>query len=121
MQGRFNDISLILASCATRDKNGRFAEGTEEALDDIARIQRLLHQFFWCAVVKRFKCLLTPQGISYLRSKKLLTQSEFISLIEVGENSLGAHHACITWLTSRISLAVERGDLKGKVLLSQMC
>jgi len=113
IQGRFNDISLFLASTANRDENdGGLTEGAEETLDDIARIQRLLHQFFWCSVVKRFKCLLTPQGISYLSSKKMLTQSEFVSLIEVGENSLGAHHACMTWLTSRISIAVERGDIK---------
>lgn len=112
IQGRLNDISLILASNATRsESDGELTEGAVVALDDIAQIQRLLHLLYWCSVVKRFKCLLSPEGISYLLSKKLISQNEYASLIQVGESRLGGHHASMTWLLSRITLAVKRRDI----------
>ena len=49
IQGRFNDISLILASNAARNESdGKLTEGAIAALDDVARIQTLMHQLFWC-------------------------------------------------------------------------
>ena len=91
--------------------------------------------------MKRFGCLLSPEGFSYLLSRKLITQNgkcalslfvgelysynadlitlsratiatqEYASLIEVGENSLGGHHASMTWLVSRVVLAVRRREI----------
>lgn len=112
VQGRLHDINLISASTAARSKNGgQLTEGAAAALDDIARITRLQHLFFWCTLMKRFKCLLSPEGISYLLSKRLITQDEYASLIEVGTGGFSPDDACLTWLLSRIVLAVERGDL----------
>ena len=49
IQGRFNDISLILAINAARNESdGKLTEGAIAALDDVARIQTLMHQLFWC-------------------------------------------------------------------------
>jgi len=110
IQGKLNDISMVLASNVSRDKRGKPTEEAVAALDDVARIQTLLHKLFWCTVVQRFKCLLSPEGISYLLSKKLITPNEYTSLIEVGENSLGAYHASLTWLIARVELAVKRGE-----------
>lgn len=111
LQGRFNDISLLLASNARHNTNGDINETALEALDDISRLMTLLHQLHWCSIVGRFKCLLAPEGISYLRSRNLLSKSEYKSMLQMGVKSVGGHHASMTWLTSRISLACKRGEI----------
>lgn len=112
LQGCLANISLILVTYATRNQSdGKLTDGAVTALDDVARIQTLTHQLFWCTVVERFRCLLSPEGYSYLLSKKLITQGEYASLIELGENSLGGHFAGITWLASRVVIADKRGEI----------
>jgi len=112
IQSRFNEISLILASNVTRNhSDGKLTEGAIAALDDVARIQTLTHKLFWCKAVNRFRCILSPEGFSYLLSKKVITRSEYASLIEVGENGLAAHKASIVWLASRLVLAETRGEI----------
>lgn len=47
-----------------------------------------------------------------MHSKKLISHSEFSSLIEVGDSGHGLSHACMTWLVTRIELSVEREEIK---------
>ena len=113
IQGRLNDISLITSCHAARNEhNGSFTEDASDFLDDVARIQSLLHKLFWCTIVKRFRCILSPEGFSYLLSRRMITESEYASLIEIGANSLGGHHAAMSWLVSRVVLAQKRGELE---------
>jgi hypothetical protein len=101
-----------MASEASRNESdGRLTEGAARALEDIARILRLTHKLFWCLVVKRYNCILSPEGLSYLRMKRFMNQEEYASMVGVCKKNLGAHHACVTWLASRISIAVKRGDI----------
>ena len=113
IQGRFNDISLICASNATRDSDGNLTEGANRSLTDIKRIMGVLHNMYWCSVVIRFRCicksllaisylmqrhnsrlsahimyLVTPEGFSYLKSKQLITFEEYRSLIEISKDGL---------------------------------
>jgi len=135
IQGRFNDISLICASNATRDSDGNLTEGANRSLTDIKRIMGVLHNMYWCSVVIRFRCicksvlasshlmqrhnsrlsthmyLVTPEGFSYLKSKQLITFEEYRSLIEISKDGLGAHNAAMTWMVSRIELAVKRDEV----------
>ena len=85
--------------------------GARKALEDIAHIQRLTHLLFWCTTVKRFNCILSPEGLSYLRMKRFMTQSEYTSMIMISKKNLGAHSASLIWLASRISTAVKSGDI----------
>ena len=113
IQGRFNDINLIQACNAARNKSdGKITDDALRFLDDSARIERLLHQLFYCSTVDKYKCLHSPEGFSYLFWRHLITESEYASLIEIGANSLGGYHAALTWLISRAVLAQERGELK---------
>jgi hypothetical protein len=101
-----------MASEASRNESdGRLTEGAKVALEDIARILRLTHMLFWCLVVKRYNCILSPEGLSYLRMKLFMNQEEYASMVEVSKKNLGAHHACLTWLSTRINIAVKRGDI----------
>lgn len=120
IQGRFNDVQLIVSSYAARDRNGAIKEEAKQALDDVARMQRIFHQLFWSVAVKRFNSLHSPEGLSYLRSFRLITESEYDSLIEVTSNGLGVHYAALLFLTSRIVLAKKRGEIELDTAASQM-
>ena len=115
IQGKFNNISLALAIAAAReeknDNDMRLTAGARKALEDIAHIQQLTHLLFWCTTVKRFNCILSPEGLSYLRMKRFMTQSEYTSMIQVCKKNLGAYNAGFTWLVSRIATAVKNGDI----------
>ena len=63
-------------------------------------------------VVKRFNSLHSPEGLSYLLSFRLITQDEYDALVSVASNRLGVHHASMLFLTSRIVLAKEKGEIK---------
>ncbi|KAL7541287.1 hypothetical protein ACHAWF_006897 [Thalassiosira exigua] len=100
IQGRFNDLSLWAAGAAARGENGEITKNAKEALDQIARLQRLLHQLYWSAVVKRFNALQYPEGLSYLLSLCLITDDEYESLKKVGARNLGGHHAAMTYMAN---------------------
>ena len=56
-------------------------------------------------------------NISYLLhpfDDKLLTvnnATEYEGLFEVGAQNLGGNHAAMTWLVSRVTIAVKKGDI----------
>ena len=104
-----------MASEASRNESdGRLTEGAKAALEEIARILRLTHMLFWCLVVTQYNCILSPEGLSYLRMKQFMNQEEYSSIVELSKKNVGAHHACLTWLSSRISIAVKRGDINAE-------
>ena len=109
VQGRFNDVSSITASTAADTIEG------QQALSDIARLISLLHLMAWGSLLERFSCIQTPEGISYLLSKKLITSSEYSSLNKVLDRGLGAWQATYTWLLGRLSLAVKRGEITADI------
>jgi hypothetical protein len=128
MLGKFNDISVAMAVAAARteeeenDKKDNLTKsltaGARKALEDIAHIQRLTHLLFWCTTVDRFNCILSPEGLSYLRMKHFMTQSEYTSMIQVCKKNLGAYNAGFTWLVSRIATAVKNGDIVADKMIS---
>lgn len=121
MQGKYNDISLAMAVAAARTEEEEndnkdnsmksLTAGARKALEDIAHIQRLTHLLFWCTTVKRYNCILSPEGLSYLRMKRFMTQTEYTAMIKVCKKNLGAYNAGLTWLVSRIATAVKSGDI----------
>ena len=111
-QGRLNDLSLILASYAARDDDGEIREDAKQALADISRLQRLLHQLFWSTVVKRFNSLHSPEGLSYLFSLRLITEDEYNSLVKVSAERFGVHNASMVFMTSRIVSARKKGEIE---------
>ena len=124
MQGKYNNISLAMAVAAAREKEEEEEEndnkdnsmksltaGARKALEDIAHLQRLTNLLFWCTVVKRFNCILSPEGLSYLCMKRFMTQNEYTAMIKVCKKNLGTYNAGLTWLVSRIATAVKNGDI----------
>jgi hypothetical protein len=104
-------MAVTAAREPVSDREMKLTAGARKALEDIAHIQQLTHLLFWCIIVKRFNCILSPEGLSYLRMKHFMTQGEYASMIMVCKKNLGAHTASLTWLSSSISHAVKSGDI----------
>ena len=105
-------MSLILASYAARNEGGEIREDAKQALGEVSRLQRLLHQLYWSTVVKRFNSLHSPQGLSYLLSLSLITEDEYDSLVKVSAERFGVHNASMVFMTSRIVLAKRKGEIE---------
>ena len=53
MQGRLNDLGMLLATHAQRDAaTGKFTPESHELLEDVARYVRLYHLLFWAGQVR---------------------------------------------------------------------
>lgn len=64
IQGRLNDVSLVLACSVERNKNGEYTDRGLLLLNDVAMSCRLCHAFSWAGFVKRYQILLSPRGLS---------------------------------------------------------
>jgi hypothetical protein len=108
VQGRLNDISLLCATYARRDREtGRFTPEAEELLTLIARWVRLWNMLFYASVTTRFAPLTTPQGLSVLVSAGALTQDERDGLLAT---SIGPETP-LSWLSALIDRAIDDGRL----------
>merc|ERR1719506_1314076 len=52
VQGRLNDMSMLIATHAQRDETGRFTPSSLELLELVARWVRLYHMLFWAGQVR---------------------------------------------------------------------
>lgn len=108
VQGRLNDIGLMCAAFAQRDKEtGRYTEKAEALLALIARYVRLWNMLFYASVTTAFAPLKTPDGLSALVEASALTADEREGLLS---SSLG-HESVIGWLSVLIDGAVADGTL----------
>lgn len=128
IQGRLNDVGLLLATSATRDEDtGGYSPEAESTLDDVARASRLFHTFTWAKFVKSFGVLLTPRGMSRMLSRGLMTQSEFVALQGASAKSAGAPSVCLEWMVTRSLRGMKKGggidgdDALKHVLLGKLC
>ena len=120
IQGRINDTGMILAGAATRDEEGRINSEAEVVLDDFASLTRLFHAFFWASGSKRFSLLLTPQGLSRMLCRGLLTHKQYDALQKIGPNVCEYHWACLEWMTFLGLRAMEDGTIRASEGLRQV-
>ena len=93
IQGRLNDVNLLLATFATRNEDdGQYTPEAEAVLDSVASYTRLFHAFNWAKHASAFNVLLSPRGMSRMLSRGLMTQSEFNALQAIDQKA-GAQNA----------------------------
>jgi len=113
VQGRLNDIGLLSATFADRDRtNGQYTPAADELLCTIARYVRLFHLLFYASVTTRFAPLKTPKGLSALVSVGALTAEEREVLLE----SSTGHNAVVGWLSVLVDTAISDGRLATSVV-----
>ena len=125
IQGKLNNISMLLAAAASRSGGvlGELTPGAEKILDDVAHLARLTHSLYWAGVVKRYNILLTPQGLMRMLSRGLMKKEEYEKIVVLRKE--GAHFISLGWLTTCIIQGAEDGHIKAEnasiqVILSQI-
>ena len=113
VQGRLNDLGLLLASNARRHESGpaagEYTDESREMLVDFGRYARLFHMLLYASLTGRYAVLRTPRGLSELMRRGALTQPELNALLQ---SSMG-HNAVFTWMAAVLNAALSDGRLCG--------
>eukprot|EP00547_Thalassionema_nitzschioides_P014023 CAMPEP_0194239392 /NCGR_PEP_ID=MMETSP0158-20130606/5869_1 /TAXON_ID=33649 /ORGANISM="Thalassionema nitzschioides, Strain L26-B" /LENGTH=430 /DNA_ID=CAMNT_0038973857 /DNA_START=162 /DNA_END=1454 /DNA_ORIENTATION=- len=120
IQGRMNDIGLFLTSVARRqsggvdqkgiDKSG-YQPGAEAVLNEVGHYLRLYHIFLWAEEAKRYKILLTKEGMDRMVIRGLLSKREY-SVINSSIGLVGKRQwIVLEWITLRIEKGFNDGSL----------
>jgi hypothetical protein len=126
IQGRINDIGLLVASTVERDDQGKYTKRAEILMDDVGNYTRLFHVFCWAKYSKKFQVLSTSRGMSRMLSRGLLSQKEYNSLTSLSSRNGGPHNACLTWILIKCLTAMKHNTLPNDhalkdVLFHKMC
>lgn len=117
IQGRQNDIGLLLASTVERDEKGRYTPRAEALIDDVASYSRLFHAFAWAKFAKRLEILLSTRGMSRMLSRGIISKKQFETLSKLNPNG-GPHNACMMWILMRTLKAKKQGIIPDDLALS---
>lgn len=135
IQGRLNDLGMLLATHAERDETGVYTRRAEELLDFVGRQVRLFHMLYWASQVKPAKgdyytsslsLLLTDDAIAGLVKRGALTQKEADFLLNSGLPATQRPAAVMEWIIARTVSARREGILFGgdgfeNVFLDKAC
>ncbi|KAG8462018.1 hypothetical protein KFE25_014037 [Diacronema lutheri] len=109
VQGRLNDLGLLLAASAARDADGQYTAQSEELLALTARHVRLFNILLYASLTTQFAPLRTPAGLSQLVLSGALTEEERSSLLEASTGS----STVLVWLTASVGAALDDGRIGG--------
>ena len=101
IQGRLNDISLLLATHAARGKDGRYTPEAQSLLRDVSSYLNLFDVLMWASCARRFRVLLTDRGLKRMVQRGILTQTEKETLDSLDLPSTQKHNACLEWTVIR--------------------
>ncbi|KAK1743540.1 bestrophin family protein [Skeletonema marinoi] len=126
IQGRINDIGLLVASTVERDDQGKYTKRGEDLLDDIGNYTRLFHLFCWAKYSKKFQVLSTSRGMSRMLSRGIMSRTEYNTLTSLSSSNGGPHNACLTWILVKCLTAMKDNTLPNDhalrdLLFRKMC
>lgn len=123
VQGRLNDLSMLLATHALRnEETGSYTEESRRLLADVARYVRLFHLLYWAGRVRPARgdevpsiCLLaTERGMLRLLNRGCLTGREYDLLTEqLSISETQRHCVVLEWITARFVMARKQGLVAG--------
>jgi len=125
VQGRLNDLGMLLAVHARRDDDtGKFTPESYELLEVNARWVRLFHMLFYAGQVRpaqgdkavSFALLRTERGLGELLKRGAITQVEYELLTDNPNLPVTQrHNAVLEWILARFVKAHRGGLLLGGV------
>ena len=113
IQGRLNDISMLLATHAARDENGKYTPEAQLLLDNVAMNIRSFHALLWASCSRQFSGLLTPQGLNLMVQRGLLTQTQASTLMKLDLPRTQLHNPVLEWIIIQVQEAMQKGVLVG--------
>jgi Bestrophin, RFP-TM, chloride channel/Cyclic nucleotide-binding domain len=117
VQGRLNDISMLLATAAERQPSSspsalpssKYTPRAAQFLEDVAVYTRLYHSLSWASLAKKFHSLLTPRGLSRMLNRGVMSREQYDVLVGIKPNFCAPHYACLMWILSRSLDAMKNG------------
>ena len=116
IQTALSDISLVLASRAERDpKTDEYTPRASEALEDVAQLIQLYHALLWASLTEKFAVLLTPNGLSRMLSRNVMTRRQYERLSdcllrqEKKRDSVGPEQVTMQWIYVRAIRGMKDG------------
>jgi hypothetical protein len=126
IQGRLNDLSLLLATHAARTEDGSYTPDAQLLLEDVGSYLRTFHILLWASCTRRFRVLLTDRGLKAMVRGGLLTQRAKETLDSLDLPSTQKYNACLEWAIIRFRNArrdkiVLGGEGLEEVFLEKAC
>ncbi|KAL3939592.1 MAG: hypothetical protein SGBAC_005705 [Bacillariaceae sp.] len=118
IQGRMNDLGLMISAAAKRDKNGMYTAEGKQLIDDTSSYMRLFHVLMWATFSKRLKVLLSDTGLRRMVSRGLLSLKQYETLRLLPEE-VGYPNACMIWILTRCLKAMNDGSLANDPVLRE--
>jgi hypothetical protein len=112
IQGRLNDLSLLLATHAARTEDGGYTHDAQLLLEDVGSYLRTFHILLWASCSRRFRVLLTDRGLKTMVQCGFLTQRAKETLDSLDLPSTQKHLACLEWAVIRF-----RNGRRDKIVL----
>ena len=121
VQGRLNDIGILLATHAKRDESAQYLPESRELLQEVARWVRLFHILYWASQVRpavgdeitSISVLRTEPGLARLRERGLITKREHKLLLSGALTETTRYVVVLEWIISRFTQARAKGMLDG--------
>jgi hypothetical protein len=122
IQGRQNDINLLLATHVVRKRDGTYTAEAETLLDDIASKLRAFHVLMWASHANRYRILLTDRGMSRMLARGMLTAEEKEAMdLQLSVPRTQKHIILLEWVLFKCHEARKRGILEGDSSFTRQC
>merc|ERR1719401_1672792 len=120
IQGKMDDIGLLVASTVERDDQGNYTKEGSKLLEDIGNYTRLFHVFCWAKYTKKFEILQSGRGMSRMLSRGIMNRKEYNTLTSLSSRNGGPHNACLTWILIKCLTAMKDKTLPDDHALRQI-
>ena len=124
LQGRLNDLSMLVAAHADRTspqppKKSTFTKASKQTLLLISRYVRLFNLLTYASFTRSHRPILTPRGMRRLVDRGIITDDERVSLMEAEVPATQRHNAVLLWIMRVFYEGRESGHIKGSTGLEQ--
>uniref|UniRef100_A0A7S4N4G7 Bestrophin homolog n=1 Tax=Odontella aurita TaxID=265563 RepID=A0A7S4N4G7_9STRA len=111
IQGKINDISLLLATNVARNKDGTYTKESRSVLNDVGGYLRAFHILMWASNARRFRVLLTDRGMKRLAERNVITYEQKELLDRANLPLTQKHSVYLEWAMVRCRNAIKEGTL----------
>jgi len=119
LQGRLNDLGLLLASHASRKttnnptESSTYTPASRQLLELMARYIRLFNLLTYASFTRSHRPILTPRGMRRMVERGLLTPQERQVLVDAEVPATQRHNAVIMWIMRLYIEGRAAGHLQG--------
>lgn len=118
IQGRMNDLGLLVAAGASRDRKGMYTDEAKKLLEDTSSYMRLFHVLMWASYAKSLNVLLCDTALRRMISRGLLSLKQYETLRSLNAET-GYPNACMIWILTRCLKGMKDDALENDPVLRE--